>query len=696
LAQRIPVAQSNGRGSAAAAALLAAALLCVAELAAYAPAADAASPRVWLLVLALYAAFGLALAALAAALVRLTGSRLSARDAVAALLLAGAGSLHLAPYILPRLAAFAPRAAGFALLAAALVAGYAAARLLLWRGPGGDRAGLVATTAGLAVAAAALAALRSARRIGALSEVALPVALAAAAGLVLVALLAARRSPAGLAAHRSPARLAGAVLVAAGALVGLRLAFANPHGWLALAPAPGAPPAPAGPPVLLIVFDTFRADALDLADEHGRTPNLARLARRADVFDDAIANASWTLPGHASLFTGLTLGHHRTDQSAAPGFGSTLPAEIPTVHELFARQGYRTACITANGIVGAGSGLARGCQRYANPSRDWLNALLPWRLLGETLASSGAFSSLALDLAGVHWNAEGREIVDLALEALGDDGAGQYLFLNFLDVHGPLPPDRGLPQDARRRLRLDTLQRMVGAIDHDTIWRRNRETLRASYDAQVTRLDAELGRLLDALEARGALDPAVVVVTADHGEAFVENPERRGYFGHHSAFEPAVRIPLILKRPGQREGRRRALPVQQVDVLPSLLAAAGLPESPPVDGASLLGDPPARLPITEWYARSDGGTFPYFPFDRLAIYDGRFKYVRQGDGSDALFDLEAAPFESADVGADHPELKARLSGALDAALRAPSPARAAAPGKRGGIDEQLRALGYVE
>jgi arylsulfatase A-like enzyme len=683
-----------GRGIGKAAVLASAAALgalALAEIGAHADAPARLGLRVGLLVGLLYLglAAGIAgVAALVATLARWAGSRLSAVDAVAALLLGIGGSAKLAPYVLPRLGARLPAlggGAGFWALAGGLAVVYVVLRAVLWRGPGGDRAGLVSVTALLALAAAASAAVRGAGRTGELSSVRLAIPVAFALLATAAALLTARLGA---------ARLLGAVAVVALAVVGQRLWIGNPHGWMQGAPPPRAAPPPGAPPVIFIVLDTFRADALQL-DPGGRTPSLARLAAHADVFPDVIANASWTLPGHASLFTGLLLAHHRTDQTDEPGFSSRLAPGIPTLHQLLGRRGYRTTCITANGIVGLTSGLARGCQRYRNPGRIWLMALLPWEVLDHTLASVTGFTDLVLDFGGVNVNAEAREIVDDALGALPEDPTGQYLFLNFLDVHGPLRPRGDVSPSARRRLDLDTLRLMLGLLDQSGWWERNRLTLRADYDAQTRSLDAELGRLFDALERRGWLGPAALVVASDHGEGFDENPGRVGYFGHHSAFEPSVRVPLLVKRPGQEVPSRRAGPVQQIDVLPTLLAAVGLPAPPVLDGASLLDGAPRHRPITEWYARRGAGDFPFFPYDRQAIYEGRFKFVREGDGRISLFDLAASPYETEDVTSAHPELSARLAAALDQALRASGPSERA-PGADPALDEQLRALGYAE
>lgn len=491
---------------------------------------------------------------------------------------------------------------------------------------------------------------------------------------------------------RGVARFAAIAALLAVALTGLRLSTLNPHDRVVK---PGPATAGKGPNVILIALDTFRADAFDPTG--ARTPNLARFAAHADVHTHAIANGSWTLPGHASLFTGRFLAHHHTDLTTLPGFSPALAASYPTAAELFGRAGWSTACISANAIVGLRNGVARGCQRYQNPGRAWLARTTEQRLV-DLVGEGGGRSQLQLELFGVNVNATADEIVDLALREVDEGPEPFFLFLNFLDVHGPYtpPPSDQPPAAAERRAQLrDQVNRLLGRIDEQTLWKRHATTLRSYYDGQVRVLDRELGRLFDELERRGRLDDSIVVITADHGEGFFENPDLPGYFGHHSAYEPSVRIPLIVMAPGQREGRVSDRLVQQADVLPTLLALAGLPPLPDLDGRSLVEASEGPV-VTEWYTRREPGSFPFRPDPRRAIYEGPYKYVRDGERGEFLYDLARSPYEAADVLAEQPETAARLRAALDAALSAPAAKAGDAKPMDPGLRDQLRALGYVE
>lgn len=465
----------------------------------------------------------------------------------------------------------------------------------------------------------------------------------------------------------------------------------------------GSPPAAAaaGPPILLIVLDTFRADALDLSDPaSSRTPNLARLARGADVFTDAVANASWTLPGHTSLFTGHRLSEHHTDLTSAPGFGPRVPDKILMTQEYLAARGYRTSAVVGNPIVGPSSRLSRGFQRYVNPGRGWMLATVPIRL--AHILSPGTRpeveAQITTEISGLKRHASAREIVDLALGEVTESPAPLYLCLNFMDVHKPILPTEDVPLATRIAFVRDQALVLLGLDSEQgfeyqflSVWRRY-------YNGQARHLDAELGRLFDELRRRGWWDRMAVVVTADHGEAFLENPEVRNYYGHHGAYEPVVRIPLIVKRPGQKAGAVFDRRVQQADLLPTMLSMAGLPPVPGLDGG--LDDDKQDTPVvTEWYPRpyeAGGGAEPrWLPVRRVGIYSGDYKFVIEGKDRERLFDLRESPYEAVDVIEREPNLAGKLREELLALLqRSPQQGGSNARPDRE-MEEQLRALGYV-
>ena len=328
----------------------------------------------------------------------------------------------------------------------------------------------------------------------------------------------------------------------------------------------GAPildrPAADLPPVILITLDTTRRDALSPYSGRAElTPAIEDLARRATVFDNAFATAPWTLPSHASIFTGLYPSRH--------GAGVTepwLPPASVTLAELLRRRGYVAAGISAGDLSASRFGLAQGFHHYRDPDR---------------------FETPGVQVA---------EYVDEFLTLYGSRPL--FLFVNYFDPHAiyqaPAELDEllGVPARAEKIRDLpvwgDLLKGGVGA------WREAVEGrapitpevmdyLEAAYLAEIAHVDRLLGRFFDRLRDLGIFDRALIVVTADHGELLGEG----GYVHHAARLDPElVEIPLIVKWPGQTEGTRVSDLVSQVDLFPTVLAAAGV-EAPPSDGRPL-------------------------------------------------------------------------------------------------------------
>jgi arylsulfatase A-like enzyme len=447
-----------------------------------------------------------------------------------------------------------------------------------------------------------------------------------------------------------------------------------------------------GPPVLLIVLDTFRADAIDLArGADSATPNLARFASEADVYTHAISNASWTLPGHASIFTGQPLSRHRTDFTAVPGFHASLPTSLPTMHQIFGANGYQTACVAANVALAPATGLLRGCQQSCHPGREWIVSSLPIRL--GRLVLKG-ITWLVVEVGGLHLSGDACEIVDQAIEEIQGDPHPLYVFLNFMDVHPPYRTTRDMPFLARLAYRGELFRLLVGRLAFEDFARHQAHAWLASYRTGVGDLDREVGRLFDTLRQRGWYDKTLIVVTADHGHAFWENTNRKSYFGHHGAYEPVVRIPLMVKHPGQREGALFDHYVQQACILPAVLKTVGLPAPPGLASGGLEVDAPRGAIVTEWYPMIRGDRH-FLPWTRFGIYKDHYKFVVEDKSHESLFDFDQGRYESVDVIDREPQLAGELRAQLAAVLEQAAQAQAGSDEPNPEVEEQLRALGYV-
>lgn len=316
------------------------------------------------------------------------------------------------------------------------------------------------------------------------------------------------------------------------------------------------------PPIILITLDTTRRDALSAYGEDPRiTPVLDRFAHEATVFERAYSAAPWTLPSHASIMTGLYPSHHGAGVSA-----QFLAAGFPTLASELRRHGYFTAGFSGGRLCSHRYGIGQGFDFFRNP---------------ENFETSG--DEMTADLTAF---LEGHHRLPL------------FLFANYFDPHAMYRA----PAEFTERVGLDGYRKALEG--HPTwqyfdrgdpaAWRRIIDLeapatpeilayMRAAYLSEVAFMDSQLGKVFDTLRQLGLYDRALIVLVADHGELLGEH----GLFSHAGRLDPELtEIPLLIKWPGQTEGRRVRSLVSHVDLFSTVLAAAGI-EAPPNDGHPL-------------------------------------------------------------------------------------------------------------
>jgi arylsulfatase A-like enzyme len=439
-------------------------------------------------------------------------------------------------------------------------------------------------------------------------------------------------------------------------------------GWIVLGLGLGARPLPASttpappprPHILVYLIDALRRDALGCyGARRGVSPHLDRLAREGALFDDAIAQASWTRPAVASLFTGLLPASHGVQTRR-----EALAEEADTLAEALRRAGYRTAALVQNINVSGRLGFRQGFE------------LLRQRILPRDHAEG---LNGELDA----WLARG-------------DGRPFFAYLHTIEPHGPYEPPAALrrvfapevPADRGTRRALRALATSSGADR-----RRAAAELRALYDAEVARNDAAFGALRSLLERRGLWPRTVVVVLADHGEEFFEHGDWEHGHGLHAE---SVRIPLIVRVPGLPPRRVTTL-AQQADLVPTLLGLAGVPPPARSDGHSLL---PALLGAAPLAPRAVRSYDRLEDRDEIAVTTPRFRLlVRRFAGGRqqlALYDRAADPGERRDVQRRFPIAAAYLQGVVRWPLAGGAPLARPAGRLDREAAAQLRALGYIQ
>ncbi len=415
------------------------------------------------------------------------------------------------------------------------------------------------------------------------------------------------------------------------------------------------PPIRAGAPnVLLIVLDTVRADHLSLYGYHRDTsPRLRTLADRAITFDFARASAPWTLPSHATMFTG------RWPHELSVDTDRPLDATHPTLAEHLARHGYLTGGFSANTYyTNAWHAIDRGFAHYEDSVENRTFSVQ------ETLRTAAVFRRLMPFAVRLHlWKTRGdtsrripaSEIRQNTLAWLDAQPADRpfFLFLNFFDAHDLYE----IPQGFQPRF---------STADRATVEQANRvyfknmkpggdKTLAAEagkllidvYDDCIASMDEQVGRLLDDLDRRGRLRDTWVIVTADHGEFFGE----KGRFGHGSGLDRGViDVPLLIVPPRGGSGSHRiAAPVSLRDLPATIADVTGLANDSPFPGRSLRrawhpspGTSLDDVPLSEFKAfegpipRSEKN--PADRFDAVIVSGDRI-YHKNRTRPDELFDI---------------------------------------------------------
>jgi choline-sulfatase len=413
--------------------------------------------------------------------------------------------------------------------------------------------------------------------------------------------------------------------------------------------------------VLVITVDTLRRDHLAPYGAAFATPAASRLAQEGVVFERAVSQVPLTLPSHVSVFTGLYPPRHAVRDNG----GFVLAKDVTTLAERLAAQGYQTAGFVSAYVLHSRYGIAQGHETY-----------------DDHFDYAGIENRALIDV-----ERPAGPVVDAALSWLRQPRRGErpfYLWVHLYDPHEPYAP----PGEYGR-------------------------TAPTPYAGEVMYADAQVGRLLGALDAQGLRRNTVVVYLSDHGESLGEHAEpTHGIFLYGATLD----VPLIIAPPRSGavgspaltlDGRRARGLARLVDVTPTVLDLVGLPVPSGLDGVSLLpmvahestrpGGAAAESrdtidgPVS--YAETYYPRFHYNWSELRAVETGRWRYVRAPRPE--LYDLQSDPKEVHDVSATHPRVAATLARHLDS-LNLQQPGGEPTPAKLSAEETaRLRALGYV-
>lgn len=321
------------------------------------------------------------------------------------------------------------------------------------------------------------------------------------------------------------------------------------------------------PSFVVLLVDTLRADYLGAYGFDGSiSPNLDRLAAESFLFENCFANAPWTKPSIATLFTSLPPAVHgvtgmgKASWSGEGGLTQVLPEEAETIAERFQGAGYRTAAFVANPFISPRYGFSQGFEVFERKEKT------------EAVLASAR-----------QWLAE----------RASDREAPFFLYLHVMDVHGPYDAPRRDFEAIRQMDRgvsptlTEEEYARIPEYLRETEWAAEQEryglrSWRAKYGAGIHAFDRGIGPFLEELRTSGLLDRAYFVLTSDHGEELMEH----GGWNHGAnLYDHQLHVPLLIRKPlAEDAGRRIASLVSLVDLMPTLLAVGVVEATPGILG----------------------------------------------------------------------------------------------------------------
>ena len=391
------------------------------------------------------------------------------------------------------------------------------------------------------------------------------------------------------------------------------------------------------PLAIIYLVDTLRADHTGVYGySRGTTPELDAFAEDAVVFEQAIMHSSWTKPSVASILTSRLPGQHRAVQ-----LRDALDASNVTLGQRLDERGWATGAAIANSVIyGAESRFDRGFDFFAG-------------LHGENDRRSKLVNADVVVDAALGWTRSRQ-------------GLPTLLYVHTMDPHvpyGPPPPfDRMFePHPTEDHPARDPRTDYLEPLD--------RERMIAQYDGEIAYGDREFGRFVRALKEAGVYDDALILFIADHGEEFLDH----GRWLHgRSVFDELIRVPLVVKLPGNRHaGRRVNGQVQGVDIVPTVLEAMQVPLP---DG--LVGLPLQRALEAEAPDRTALAEISHRGFVAYGVRSAQDKFVQRfsPDHDELYFDLQRDPAEQASIAPEHPE-RVRFLKAQGEEAMSPNPFR---------------------
>jgi len=459
------------------------------------------------------------------------------------------------------------------------------------------------------------------------------------------------------------------------------------------------------PNIVLVILDTVRYDYTSLELKFGEkmdlTPHLKSLASKSTVFPNSWSNAPWTVPAHASMFTGLLPAQHACTSKQV-----YLDKRFPTIAEILNKSGYETTAFFSNPwLNNEATGLMRGFQTI---EEVWV----------------GGLSKLSRGMGN-----QGGVLINQNIQKWLKNRTQKkpfFLFVNYLEAHLPYDPHLEYREKHLKNLKPDDSISIkwahefnAGLYEADKVdWKKVREM----YAGDVNTADNLLGVLLQMLKEFGVYDKTVIIVTSDHGENLGEHGLMEHQFSVH---ENVLLVPLVIRAPGILKQGINHQPVMLSDLFDTIIELAGAEYTADADvdaatdtdtvfSHSLI---PAkgttqserRRYIVSEYAGAPGGLLehlkhlnPQLDTTPLSlayktVTDGEWRFTISSDAKRMLYNLDKDPQQTIDYSSMYPEIANEMEGYLENIF---SILKQAADKPARQLDEEtkkkLKSLGYIQ
>lgn len=389
------------------------------------------------------------------------------------------------------------------------------------------------------------------------------------------------------------------------------------------------------PNIILLSIDSMAARHLTCYGYARKTsPAMDRLAASGVLFENVIAQTNWTKPSLASLHTSLYPSVHKTDSRGETGDrtderarnrANILDNRFRTMAQEFKDGGYATAGISNGGYAHSFFGFGRGFDYYEN--------------------EGGGLKSCSYRM--LQW-------------VLKNPGVPFFTWMHAWDIHFPYmdrPPYNRMYAPRHAEIVLDAATRYKVNSGERKLSASELEFLEGMFDGAINYVDDLVATFVTELDRLGLSQNTILVITADHGEAFQEH----GFVEHTEClYGEVLQVPLILVGPGMEKGLRIKSQVRLIDIMPTLLDLCGLSPQKDIQGISLLpwitGTVKNDLIAASETERGGG---------QVAISDGHHKLIKhKAEGRVEVFDLVADPKETTEIGSTNPEVRAKMEGLL--------------------------------